>query len=686
MGIPDIAFQDDSPAPAPPVAQLAEQETDAAPQVKYPPAILEISDETKDKFLSWLDTWLQDLVSSQNENQDAWAEIEEAYRALPGSMSSISSPPFQGGCMDIIPVQRMAVDPIHARLDTGIFKQDPVFSVKGLQADTTKFASSLEKFIDAYQKHVLHLRRIGSPRLLEMVKLGTMVFKTVYDQETSKSKGYDQEFKVVEKTTLKFRGPRVLGISLGDFLFPPNYQDVQDCPIIAERQRTTFEKLKLLEADHKLANVDKIKGQDNTVTRTPLEREREEGVKNKPSVRTNELVVYECWCDYDIDGDGLPEHIVVTYHYDTRTIIQLRYNWYFHQKKPYTVVPYMITNESLLGMGVGEVTSPFQKAVTRFHRMASDNAYLANIRMFIGKKGSGLEEIPRLFTGKVFFVDDPTKDFIPFAGGDIYPSTLTERSNLFGMVEKATGLSDYLVGRESPIIGTRATATSTLALIQEGARRVEEVLENIRNGFSEIIEFCLSIWVQYGTDGIEDRFFGNDAIAQDVKAFFAMASQQNVNALIGVELTATDASTTRVAQQQMQLGIIQIMMMYLEKVLAAGQAALQAQQTMPQLTEMIKEVMRAARAMFTDLVKKYDIRNPEDYLPDLEKFLQPQGGNGGPQSVGPGAAGGVGGGAAGPGGLPALPIATGPGRAAAIPGPATPGSGGRYGSPASIAG
>lgn len=685
---PDIQFVDGSqPAPGQPVPLApVSGEPPRTPATGYPDPIIEVPDDRMEKFLIWLDEWLFELIADQQDNQAAWSKIEEGYRGMPDP--AMGKPPFKGGSADVVPVIAMAVDPIHARLDTGIFKQDPVFSVKPLRGMMTKLAPSISQFIDAYQRHILKLRRVSSPRLLECTKLGTCVFKTMYDREVTRSIGYDENWQVVKKDDVKYSGPRVLGVSIGDFLFPPNYQDPQDCPIVAERQRTTFDKLKMLEHSKKLADVDKIKGQDVVGDRTELERAREKAIKHSPSTRIHEMVVYEVWCDYDIDGDGLPEKLVATYHLDTRTLLQLRYNYYFHQRKPYTVIPYSVSNESLFGRGIGEMTYPFQVAITRFQRMASDNAYLANIRMFIAKKNSGIEEVPRLYAGRVFFVDDPTKDFIPFQGGDIYPSTLTERQNLFGLVEKTTGLSDYLVGRESPIIGTRATATSTLALIQEGARRVEEVLENIRAGYTEIIENCISIWIQYGTGGIEDLFFEGDTIATDVKQFFSLATQQNVNGLIGVELSATDASTARSAQQQMQLAIIQVMMQYLEKLLMAGQGALQALQLgVPEYAQMVKDVMEAARMMFKDFLKTHDKRNPDDYLPALETYLDAAAQRiAATQALGPGAGGGPGGGTGGAEGESRVPVGTGPARSPGVPRPATPGSGGEQRVNQSLAG
>jgi hypothetical protein len=642
-----------------------------APKKKFPEPIIDISDDQKDKFIIWIDQWVEDLISDQSKKMDDWVALEEAYRAKNGPAQRV---PFVGACNETVPAIAMAVDPIHARLSTGIFKQDPIIKLKGLKKPVLKFIPALERWVDYYIKHKLHLRQIASPRLLECAKLGTCAFKTVYDRQSAKIKTYNEDFtKVIEKEELRFSGPRVLGLQIGDVLFPPLYQHVQDCPIIVERIRTTYWKLKVAEASGKLANVDKIKDQVSNV-RTPLESAREEASNHTTSRRHHEeLEVFEVWCDYDIDGNGLPEHLVATYHRDTKTLLQLRYNWYFHQRKPYTIIPYTVTNDSLYGLGVAEMVKPFQDALTKWHRMATDNTYLSNIRMFIVKKNSGIEEVPRLYAGRCFFVDDPAKDFIPFASADIYPSTLAERQNLFGLAEKRTGVSDYLTGRESPIIGTRATATSTLALIQEGTKRVEEVLENLRVGFSEIIENCMYIWIQYGMEGLDDLVFGDDETSQLLKEFFSTVSAENVNGALAIDLSATDASGSRQATQQLQLQIIQVMMGYYEKLIELGTAAIQAQATMPAFAAMATDVMEAAKKMFTDLLTKYDIRNPEDYIPDLEKYLNgPAASAGAGQAVGGGVAG-LPGGPAGLGGLSAgIPTLGGNG----VPQPATPGSGG----------
>lgn len=665
----DIQFIGDQGIPDPPEEVSIDEmeggeEEQEIPQSPFPAPILDIPEHRMEALKSHIQTWLVSLKSAQQAKVDEWAMQEAAYRA---KSEGPRSTPFVGACGDVVPVIAMAVDPIHARLDTGIFKASPVFRLKGLKKNILDYIDPLEQWIEYYQKHRLKLRTIASPRLLEMTKHGTMIYKTVYEHETYKVKGYNKKWEVVEKEITTFRGPKVYGISIQDLLFPAGYQHLNDCPFVAERVKASYSDLKKAEASNKLKNVKKLRGNE-AMEKDALRQEREISANHQDADRTvsDRIELWEIWMDFPLYGDkddendetatgnGIADRLVVTYHEGTNEILQLRYNWYFHQRKPYTLIPYQITNDSVMGLGICEMTMFFQDAQTKWHRMATDNAYLANIRMFIAKRGSDIEEIPKLYTGRVFFVDNPQTDFTPFAPADVYGSTLTERQNLFGLAEKRTGVSDYLTGRESPVVGSRATATSTVALIQEGTRRVEEVLENVRNGYSEIMQLCMYLWIQYGLDGVDDVVFGDDNVGQKIKDFFdTVVDEDNIAGMIAIDLSATDAANNKAVQQQVQLAIIQTMMQYLDKLVQASQTAMMAAQQQPELTALISDVMKAARKMFMDLLTKYDVRNPEDYLPELEMYLA----SAISQGQAPAGPGGPGGAPAGPGGIDAESLA-----------------------------
>lgn len=669
----DIRFENASGAGYGTETSVTETEPPKSANQTYPKAIIPVAEQTLQDFTNWLNLWLNTLESSHNAKLKQWREEETSYRA---KSEGPQSHPYKGACGDVVPAIAMAVDPIHARLDTGIFKADPVFRIKPIADAMAGKTDALERWVEYYQKHKMQLRKVSAPRTLELAKHGTMVLKVIYDKQEFNVLTYDEDWKVKKTKVNRFQGPRIVGVPIQDFMFPSYYQDVQDCPIIAERQWLTYGELRKAEQSGKLTGCEKIKS-NQISNRDELSLEQQISANHEqPTREFDQYELWECWCDYDIDGDGIPESLVATYHRNTKTLLQLRYNYFHHQKKPYVVIPYAVTNGSLYGLGIAEMVKPFQDMLTKWQRMATDNAYLANIRMWATKKDSGLNEASlTMYAGRNLPVDDPQKDIKELRLSDQYPSSLAERQNLFGLSEKRTGVSDYLTGRESPIIGSRATATSTVALIQEGTRRVEEVMENLRNGYAEAQELCFYLWIQYGTGDLESTVFGAESqTTADIKSFFDSVKLENLYGQLSFDLSATDASSNRSVQQQMQLAIIQVMMNYLEKLVQTAQLAFQASQQLPQLTEFIGEVTTSARKMFHDLLEKYDIRNPDAYLPDLEKFLagiSAAAASGGPGQV-PGSTGEPG----GPGGESGMADLQSPGGGFSIPTPQASNGGG----------
>lgn len=581
-----------------------------------PPAMIEISDEDKDRLLVYVREWIQDLKVSHNEKLEQWAKEEIEYRAkFEGDMTF----PFVGASGITVPLIAMGVDPVFARLDTGIFKGDRVFVLRALRKSLVDITPGLELWLHFTQRHKLRLRENTTPSLLEMCKHGTMVLSIDYDAELREVLDYDENWKVVKKT-IPSQGVVIKGVSIKNFMFPPRYQHLQDCPIVAEKFLTNDGKLRAAAKQGKLVNVEEVLRFQGNKDTNVLDSAREDSAQHRETgVYRREYQLWRIWCDFDIDGDGIEEKLSLIWDESSETFLQIRLNWFFHQLKPYVLIPYITSSDTLYGLGLGEMLSTFQTILTRWERMAENNAYLANTIMYVTRTGVVKEDTLRVYGGRNIKVADPLTDIKPLRVGDTYNSTIQERQNIIGLAEKRTGISDYLTGRESPIVGSRATATSTVALIQEGTRRVEQVLENLRVGLADAIQMAIYLWIQFGVDPVTDVAFENDDVAEAVHTFFNTINRDNIDGAIAIDLSATDAANNKQVQQQTQLALIQVMMSYLQKVMEAGQMALGANN--PVLTEMVTEVLDAARTMFRDLLNKYDIPNADMYLPDLEKFL-----------------------------------------------------------------
>ena len=608
---------------------------------KPPKALIQISEEKRVALTQWLDQWIRDLTAAQADKLVEWAELEHAYRALPDGDNGM---PYQGACKDTVPVIAMAVEPVHARLETGIFKADPLVNARPIRKSAKKYTQALQHWFGFYFTKIVPLQKVASPALLEQCKLGTMVIKVPYEQEYCKAKFYNAKGEVESREYLKFRGPRPKMVSIKDLLFPAHYQHLQQCPCVFERQRTTIQALKKQEYNEWITNVDKVLGHAGGVTSDEVEEARAQSANHTTNSSDmqgqDEIVVYECWFHYDLDlpadkpqnNSKYPLALTALFHPDSGTLLSLKYNPYYHQRFPYVVVPYTIANGTLYGVGIGEMASTFQRSITNLHRNAVDNTYLANCRGFIRKRSSVTAEKPiQVYAGFTIWCDD-INEVKPFELANVYQSTIQERQNLFGMVEKRTGVSDYLTGRESPALGSRATATSTLALIQEGTRRVEQVIGNERAGFQEVFEMCMWIWAQFGLGDLDDYLFSDEETGALLDEFFkSVLRPDNVGTMFTIDISPTDATTARQVQQQMQLGLIQMMTQYMQQLLQVGQLAIQAQaQGLTPVRDMVEAIVRSAQVMYRDLLDKFDLPNAEQYLPDILQFIsaQPAGGAG----------------------------------------------------------
>lgn len=588
----------------------------------FPKAMITLGDDVKSRLTTWLGEQVEYLNNEFQTKLDKWAEEEQAYRALPDPPKE---KPFVGACREVIPACAMAVDPIFARLDTSVFKTDRIIRFRALDKNLHDEIDTLERFTEYYLRHYLNLRQVLGPRMFESTKHGHMVLRVEYEDDTQPTLTYAKDaqgnWAAVQRNLTKCRGPKITGVPIQNFIYPPRFQHLQEAPIVLERVYMTEDEIRAEQKRGRMITPETDPTAIND-SRTTLDEAHEESAQHHSTQRDNGWVqLFRFACKFDVNEDGYQESLLGIWDHDRQQILQLRYNWYFHQKYPYVLIPYSIANGDIGGLGLCEMILPFQRSMTDWHQQLWNNAYLANSRVIVRKKqGVATADPTAWYAGKEFFVDDPDKDVRVIAMADVHRSGDSMMQNLMGYVEKRTGVSDYLTGRESPIVGSRATATSTVALIQEGTKRVEETLENLRVGLSEAVEMCIYIWLQFGTDGLENRIFDEDSreklisIMDKLRATFIGSS-------LSIDLAATDASNNKAIQQNMQLALIQTFTMFYKELINAATMATQAAQTTPALSELIGQIMTDAKTLYHDLAVKYDVPNPSEYLPDLEAFL-----------------------------------------------------------------
>lgn len=141
-----------------------------------------------------------------------------------------------------------------------------------------------------------------------------------------------ENVKVVRKT-VKFAGPSVEVVPAWEFYYVPGYAEISECPFVAHKVRKTLDEIRKGERSGKYRKGIYKKVKDKVAARvsnpdTLGEIQRmfdvdgltspENALPNKAyddtSIRanSNEVDVWECYIQADIDGDGLLEPTIVT--------------------------------------------------------------------------------------------------------------------------------------------------------------------------------------------------------------------------------------------------------------------------------------------------------------------------------------------------------------------------------------
>ena len=201
------------------------------------------------------------------------------------------------------------------------------------------------------------------------------------------------------------------------------------------------------------------------------------------------------YLSFDVDDDNKLEEIVVWYHHDSRFLMGARYNWNGDLRRPYRIVQYIPVEHRWRGIGICKQNSQFQQEVTTIHRQRLDNATIANMRMFKINRMSGYGPNEPIFPGKMWFLDD--MDHIETIQlGEIYSSSFSNEQSAVIYSQQRTGVNEVILGM--PQVGTPGTATGDLARIQEGNKKFDFSMDNIRDWFSILTMDALLNIKQFG--------------------------------------------------------------------------------------------------------------------------------------------------------------------------------------------
>lgn len=584
------------------------------------PKELNLGEEIENKLRSYIN---DELTRHDFERPQAIDELKKwqgDYWAEP--VASKKTFPFTGAANIIIPLTAIALETIHARMMTTLFAPKPLVMTKSHGGDFfNKVEKPTENWVNHELIHNVKFAAAAEDALLEIEKFGTGVIKTGYEKVIKKgvrkTDDGSQEFPVIIKD-----GATVSLVPQANFLFPHSFRDPQLDPWCGEVHGESPYFVKLLEQSgffrpgtyEKVLpwSIDNMGASPGGSAATARSYElKQEQLEKRTSHFPRKLYWQEISLAFDVDGDDQEEEIVVHYHYDSGTFMSIRYNWYDDLHRGYRHGVYMKIEGRWRGLGICKQNEQFQRSVTTMHRQRLDNATLANMQMIIIHKMSGYGPKEPIFPGKMWFVDDMTH-IAPLKLNEVYNSAYANEQGTLSYSQQRTGANEAVLGM--PAVGTPGTATSDLARIQEGNKKFDYVMMNIKNFLNNVIEDTFCNIIQFGSKNVEyfDYVDGGELLKQLVQMPVATIRK---NLIFDIQLAGQQ--NNKLLDRQNWVQIASMIQQYYQAMLMLAEGQPQIQQL------ILQKGLTAATEAMLQILDTFDVKNKERIaVVEIEKLMK----------------------------------------------------------------
>lgn len=594
--------------------------------------------------------------------------------------------PWPGASNIHVPLVSSHASAIHARFMTTLFAPEPFWRVRAKNPDFQDFATSATNFMDWARQNQFPWYESVRDFSLDAIKLGLGILKVTWLRRRGPVFRYDEDYSIIEdEITIEDR-PHVESVNPIDFLWPVDYDDIQTAPWIAHVQRFTPGELRSLQSDGFLFNVAKVVGEATT---DKPEYQTERDIREGLSGGAREAVeVWEIWARYDLEADGTEKEIQIFLEPNTGTILRLNPNPYFHRKRPFVVGRLEVREHRLVGTSISDQIGPLNEEINTIHNQLIDQTTTSTIQMFKVRKGSPADigdSLAQIYPAKkipVATMDDVGE--LSLGPLRVNSQPLEDADRVYA--ERRTGISDFSLGRE-PTPSRRGTATGTLAIIQEGNKKFDFQIRDLRVALGQAGMMLLELYRQMNPEGILQEILGEEGT--DFATIRVAFPDEPLLKAVSVEVVAGTSSVNRQAQRQDALMLFQIMNQFYLQAFQLGQ--LLAQPGLPPaLSSLAIRLAKGAEVMMREILDSFENRRADELLPDLEEVFSAIAAEGAAQTAQGGAglsglAGAIqaargGGAGAGAGGQPIIAVPRVPG-ASPPPAGAAAGVGPRAGSP-----
>jgi hypothetical protein len=601
--------------------------------------LLDLSEEKQKDIIKWLSTEIDSALIDRSDLEKKWILWNTNFEAKP--KQEVKNFPFERASNLVAPVQSTIVNALIARHLNTLFNQPPFWTAKALNPKFTDHEIPNQRLLDYAQQFELKLKFNSISFLLDYANYGTAFAKIPWIRESRQNKTYDDEGKIIAYEQEIADGPRFIPIPISDFIFPiSSTQNIQECQWVAHRFRLRWATIKRrgMGKPPIYINTDKV---ENFYTREADEitdaKERLEHIWR--STETREYELFEVWCEYDYDGDGHEESCVFTFCKDAGVLLRPILHPFNHHLRPFISSQCFPRAHRVYGIGVGQKLERLQEGMSTIINQAIDNGSLANAPGFKARRGKGIKPGMKWWPGKVTLVDEMDDlQLLEFSGRGL-PAAQMVAGFIREFAERDTAVSDYSMGRESSSVGSAATATSTLALIQEGTKIFDFLLGTLREAYNEIGYQTYALYSQFKPSGFIFPTFG-ERDATLIEESWNNPQYVDIRKAMMFKVTASHPYVNEALERETWVQLFNLILGYYAKVFEASEIIFNPQAP-PPLKLLAGKMIGSGQMIIDRIVQHWNILDSDRILLNQEDLaslgIQSNVRGGGGRAVEPGA-------------------------------------------------
>ena len=582
----------------------------------------------KDEFARWIQRELQNTISDRSSLEDDWTSRIEQWRAkLPTEEKDF---PWPGASNIVYPLTAIHVDPVYSDFMAIFHASNDFYHAVPERPDRVATANTIREGLSRINRDFLKMRQVNKVGFLYNVILGTAIYKSHWVQHDAARRSYDFNTGQSRKRLDIKSQPRVDHIPLQHFYIPANSWEIDpDAPVGGARwvaQKFWLRKGKLQEMSKSTTSIEPpydkkevdfimdwiVSGDEDKLDEKIKKEDNYEPFQNR------KIELFEVWARYDVDNDGIEEDVVAIYHVRSNTILRTIHNPFQHGRRPFYRLQYL-PSFGFYGMGMSEIDEWSQTAMNKMLNGLIDNVMVVNTRMYQAPLGSEIMPGEPIYPGKIWFTQ-PGETVGEIKLGDIYPSLPQTMSAILQWSEQRTGVSEL---RQGNITGlpSRTPASTVLSILREGNKRFDMIVSNMREPFNDMgrdlilnmAQFCPEDPVRW------ERYFKSTLGDVQAAEFLDVLEEirsggEDVVEQYGILVQAQSGASNKEIEKQSFVGMLQLVSQIYPQILQTAQ--LVGDPALVQETAMA--AYKGGVELLTRLMEKFDIQNPEEYLPNIQ--------------------------------------------------------------------